>query len=114
MGKLKAFIAIAIAVGGFYVGWELIPPFFHNYELKDDLDDIARVNSYTHKTDDDIKALVIKRASDMNISLKDEQVQVSRNVDGMGISVHYQVHVDLLVHPVDLDFTTESINKRAY
>ena len=42
MGKIKGLIALLILVGGFYVGWKMIPPYLHNYELKDDLDEIAR------------------------------------------------------------------------
>ncbi|HEY6253697.1 MAG TPA: hypothetical protein VI685_27395 [Candidatus Angelobacter sp.] len=112
MGKLKAAIALIIIVGGGYVGWELIPPYFHNYEFQDDLDDVARVNSYTHKTDEDIKTLVIQKADNLGITLKPESITVSRNLDGVGISVHYSVHVDLILHPIDLDFTANSINKR--
>ena len=112
MGKLKAALALIIVVGGFYVGWELIPPYFHNYEFQDDLDDVARVNSYNRKTDEDIKAIVIQKAKDAGITLKEEEITVSRSGDGMGISVHYTVHVDLILHPIDLDFTANSLNKR--
>jgi hypothetical protein len=112
MGKLKGFLALVILVGGAYVGWELIPPYFHRYEFQDDLDEIARVNSYNQKTDDDVRAIVIKHASDLDIPLKENQITISRGGDGLGISVHYRVHVDMVVHPVDLDFTANSLNKR--
>jgi hypothetical protein len=39
-------------------------------------------------------------------------VIVTRKVDGLGISVKYKVHVDMVVHPVDLEFTANSLNKR--
>ena len=45
MGKIKGLIAVLILGGGFYVGWKMIPPYFHKYEFQDDLDEIARVNS---------------------------------------------------------------------
>jgi len=112
MGKLKGALALIIIVGGFYVGWEIVPPYFHNYEFQDDLDDVARVNSYTHKTDEDIKTLVIQKADNLGITLKGEEISVSRTIDGMGISVHYHVHVDMILHPIDLDFTANSMNKR--
>jgi|SRR5579864_885960 len=112
MGKIKAVLALLIVGGGIYLGWELIPPYFHNYEFQDDLDDVARVNSYTHKTDEDVKALVIKKAGDLGITLNEEAISVSRTIDGMGISVHYTVHVDLILHPMDLDFAASSVNNR--
>jgi len=112
MGKLKALIALVIIFGGIFVGWKMIPPYFHKYEFQDDLDDIVRRNSYTNKTDDDVRAVVIKQADSEGIQLKEDQITISRGGEGLGITVHYQVHVDLLVRPVDLDFTVASMNKR--
>jgi hypothetical protein len=112
MGKIKGILALVILVGGIYLGWELIPPYFHRYELQDDLDDIARVNSYNQRTDDDVRAIVIKHAGDLDIPLKENQVTISRGSDGLGITVRYRIHVDMMVHPVDLDFTANSMNKR--
>lgn len=112
MGKVKAILALVLILGGTYVGWKMIPPYFHKYEFQDDLDDIARRNSYTHKTDDEVRALVIQQASTLDIPLKEDQITITRTGDGLGISVHYQIHVDMVVHPVDLDFTADSMNKR--
>ena len=112
MGKLKGIIGFLLIIGGIYVGWELIPPYFHNYEFQDNLDEIARRNSYTTKTDDDVRAIVIQEAGTLSIPLKEDQINISRNADGMGISVHYRIHVDMIVHPTDLDFTVNSVNKR--
>lgn len=112
MGKLKAFLALLIIFGGGYLCWALIPPYFHKYQLQDELDEIARRNSYTHKTDDEVRTLVIEKASSLDIPLKEDQIIVSRSSDGLGISVRYHIHVDIPVHPVDLDFTAASMNKR--
>lgn len=114
MGKVKGLIALLLIFGGIYVGWKMIPPYFHKYEFQDDLDEIARRNSYTHKTDDEVRASVIQQASSYDIPLREEQVNISRSVDGIGISVRYRIHVDMVMHPVDLDFAVSSINKRAY
>jgi len=114
MGKIKGLIALLILGGGFYVGWKMIPPYFHKYEFQDDLDEIARRNSYTHKTDDEVRASVIQQAGTRDIPLREEQVNITRTKDGIGISVRYQVQVDLMVHRVDLDFTVNSMNNRAY
>jgi len=112
MGKLKALIGITIIVGAFYVAWNMIPPYFNNYQLQDGLDDIARKTSYTSASDDDVKKMVIAKAETEDIHLREEQVSVSRTRDGINISVKYRIHVDMIVHPVDLDFVANSINKR--
>ena len=112
MGKLKGFIGVAVILGGFYVAWNMIPPYFYNYQFQDDLDDIARRTSYTTRNDDEVKDIVIKKAEGDNIPLKAEQITVSRGGEGIGITVKYRIHVDMVVHPVDLDFTANSLNKR--
>ena len=112
MGKVKAIIALVIIFGGTYLGWKIIPPYYHKFEFQDELDDIARRNSYTQKTDDDVRTIVIQKATTLDIPLREDQISITRTGDGLGISVHYQIHVDMIVHPVDLDFTAMSMNKR--
>ena len=111
-GKLKAVIGILIIVGGIYVAWNMVPPYFHNYQFQDDLDEVARTNSYMRRSDDDVRATVIKKAEALGIPLKEDQIIINRLADGLGISVHYHVHVDMILHPVDLDFTANSLNRR--
>lgn len=112
MGKLKGLLGLAVIVGGFYVAWNMIPPYFHNYQLQDDLDEIARKDTYYPVSDDDVKKAVLAKAEDESIPLKEEQIQVTRQGNALGISVKYHVHVDMAVHPMDLDFAANSYNKR--
>jgi hypothetical protein len=112
MGKVKGLIGILVVVIGFYVAWNMVPPYFNNYQLQDALDDIARKGSYTAQTDDDIKKAVIAKAEAEDIKLKEDQIVVSRVRDMLGITVKYRIHVEMLVHPMDLDFTANSLNKR--
>jgi len=112
MGKIKGLIGLAVIVGAFYVAWILIPPWFHNTQLQDDLDDIARRNSYTSMTEDDIKKIVITKAQDDEVKLKEDQIVITRTANGLAISVKYRVHVDIIVHEWDWDLAANSINKR--
>lgn len=112
MGKLKALIGLLVVGGAFYVTWNMVPPYFHNYQLQDDLDDIARRNSYTIVSDDEVKKIVINKAADDSVTLKEDQITLVRTPNGLGITVKYHIHVDMIVHPVDLDFSAISMNKR--
>jgi hypothetical protein len=112
MGKLKGLIFLGIVAAGIYVGWNMIPPYFNNYQLQDDLDDIARRVSYTTTNEEGVKLIVINKAKADDVTLKAEEITVTRGPDGLGISVHYRVHLDLMVRPVDLDFSANSMNKR--
>lgn len=112
MDKLKGIIALVVVVAVIYVAWNVTPPYFYNYQFQDDLDDIARRNSYVNKNEDDIRDLVIKKAASDSITLREDQVTITRGADGVGITVRYRVHVDMILHPVDLDFSANSYNKR--
>jgi hypothetical protein len=112
MGKLKALIGIALLAGMVYFFWNWIPVKMNNANFQDALDDIARRASYTALSDDDIKSIVIIKAKSMDIPLKENQITVFHETSGLGITVRYHVHLDLLVHPYDEDFTASSMNKR--
>ena len=111
-GKLKALALLLIVFGSFYVGWKVIPVYVTKYQLQDELDELARRASYTAKTEDEIRQSVINKASSMDVPLREDQVAVTRMQDGVGITIHYHVRVDLVVRPVDFDFTVNSFNKR--
>ena len=109
--KVKGIIALLVIVAGIYVGWNMIPPYFNKYQFQDDLDDIARRTTYNPISDDDLKQAVIRKALGRDIVIKENQISLSRAGTAVAISVRYTVHVDMIVHPVDLDFTVDSHNK---
>jgi hypothetical protein len=109
--KLRAIIFLLVIAGGIYVGWNMIPPYFNKFQFQDDLDDLVRRSSYMPVPDDDLKQAVIKKAAARDIIIKENQIMLSRVANTVAISVHYSVHVDMIVHPVDLDFTVDSHNK---
>jgi len=110
MEKLKALIGILVIVGGFYYGWNMIPPYFRNYQFQDDLDDVARVATYNVRSDEELKQAVIKKAQARDIVLKEDQISITRIATGIAISVKYRVHVEMIGHQTDLDFTANSKN----
>jgi len=112
MEKLKGIIAILVVAAIVYVAWSVIPAYWYNYQFKDDLDELARRLSYTNKSDEDIKDMVIKKAASDNVVLRDDEVTVTKAGAEVSLSVKYRVHVDIIVHPVDLDFALVSYNKR--
>jgi hypothetical protein len=112
MGKLKAFIGVMVVVAGFYYAWNMIPPYFHRSQFQDELDDIARRATYSPMTEDDVKQLVMRKAvADELPPLKEDQIAVAKSPTGLTISVHYTVHIDMIVYQTDLDLTANSHNK---
>ncbi|HEY6306745.1 MAG TPA: hypothetical protein VI488_09860 [Candidatus Angelobacter sp.] len=112
MGKLKALVGVLVVFGGFFYAWNMIPPYFHRSQFQDELDDIARRASYSSISEDDLKRMVIIKAQTDDLPpLKEDQITVVKGAGTVSISVHYRVHVDMIVYQTDLDFIANSHNK---
>jgi hypothetical protein len=113
MKTLKLLFSLGLLAVVVYSGWQLIPPYFYNYQFQDAIDNEARISSYTNsRTEDDIKNSVLKKAQDLEIPLNAEGVQVQRLPNNViYIETHYSVHVDLPGYPLDLQFKATSKNK---
>jgi uncharacterized protein DUF4845 len=96
MNTIKAIIGILVIVGGIYLGIQAIPPYFYNYQFKDDLVQIAQFGSANLKSEEDIRNEVLKKAASYNLPVRAEQVQVTREGGDVGISVNYNVVVNLV------------------
>jgi predicted membrane protein len=111
MKALRAILGVAFIVAVLYCIWMLFPPYFHNYELQDAVADEARMNTYTQKSEDDMRESIWRKVKDMEIPLARDQINVQRDSGGVAIWMDYTVHVDLPAYPVDLKFHTSSKNK---
>ena len=111
MKYFKPFLGVAILLTFIYLCFELIPPFFKNYQFQDFLDSEARRTSYTTLTEDAIRSEVLREARGDDLPITVEQVHIIRGQNLVQISVDYTVHVDLLFFPQDLHFNASSSNK---
>jgi hypothetical protein len=98
---------IAVAV---YVGFQVVPPFFANYQFQDAIQNEAVLQSYSNKSEDDIRTTIFKKAQDLNIPIQEDQIMVQRAGGGgsLSISATYTVHLDLPYYPLDLVFRPAS------
>ena len=118
MATLKLIIGAAVIAATVMVGLKLIPPYFANYELEDEIKTEALQSTYSTRSEEDIRDAVIKHARNYDIALTPKQVHVSR-VGGMGtgtlaIDADYSVPVDLSGYSTTLEFHPSSKNKGIY
>lgn len=111
MKTIKALVGLAVLVGGIYLGWTMIPPYFNSYKLDDIVADEARINTYSNKTEDAMRETIYQKAKDLDIPVTRENINVTRNGQSVTIDVNYTVHLDYPIHPVDLHFQSSSKNK---
>jgi len=111
MKQIKALLGVGIVVAAFYVVFKLMPPYYNNLQFQDAVETEARNQSYTTKSEAEIREIVLKRAKENDIPVTIDQIRVQRTGAEVTINVEYVVHVDLLVRPIDLKFQAGSKNK---
>ena len=118
MGTVKLVLGIFVMVAVVYLGVELVPPYFANYQFQDAIESEARLATYSTKTEDTIRDEVFKKASELEIPLAKDQIKVARtgpqNAGSLMIETHYTVHVDLPGYPLDLTFDPSTKNKSPF
>ena len=112
MRTLKLVVALGVIAVGVYVGFQLVPPFFANYQFQDAIQNETVLQSYSNKTEDEIRSTIYKKAQELEIPIREDQINVQRvGTGGSGsltISVTYTVRVDLPYYPLDLEFRPAS------
>jgi hypothetical protein len=97
-GKVGFLISLAILLAGAYVAYVLVPIKIRTYEFKDAMRDQARFGAVHSKRDDVVVERLMKKAKQLRIPLKEENLQVTRDGGMYVITARYTVPVDLAVY----------------
>jgi hypothetical protein len=118
MGTIKMFLGIFVIVGGLYASIKVVPPYFANYQFQDAIKDEAVRDSYSPKSEDEIRQTIFKKAQELEIPLSLENNHVTRQGNQFSgtVIIHaaYMVHVDIPGYPMDLHFDASTENKGAF
>jgi hypothetical protein len=118
MSTIKAVFGIFVMVATVYLGVQLIPPYFSNYQFEDAIKNEATLSTYSLKPEDAIRDTIFKKAQDLEIPVGKDGIKVRRNgAVGSGslvIEADYTVHVDLPGYPLDLHFNPSTSNKGVF
>jgi hypothetical protein len=84
VGKIKLIVGVAVFVLVMSIAWQLASCELANYELRDDLKDIAsmggaRIGLLAQSTDAELRDAVILRAAGHDINLAPDQILVRRS-----------------------------------
>jgi hypothetical protein len=115
MSSIKMFFGLFVIAAAVFIGVKIVPPYFENYQFQDAVKNEATLDTYTNKTENDIRTAVFRKAQDLDIPIKEEEIHVQRQgMQGSGliiIRVPYMVHVDLPGYPMDLHFDASTENR---
>jgi hypothetical protein len=118
MGTIKLIIGVGLVGAVVALGLFVIPPYFTNYQFEDDIKTEALTLTYTTKTEDEIRQIIYKKATDMDIPISPQQITVQRTgTQGSGsllIDANYTVRVNLPGYPFDLPLHAGTKNQGIY
>lgn len=115
MKTLKLLFVFAVIGAAAYVGALVVPAYWNFYQFQDAIDSEARIQTYTQKSEADIRESMWKKAQDLSLPLANaEAIKVERTPGSVAISTQYTVHIDIPVHSFDLNFQPQSQNRKAY
>jgi hypothetical protein len=109
--RLRVVVVTALLVAFAYTSYKIIPPYFANYQLEDDIhqESLFSIGKFN---DDAIKDHVFKEMQSRGVDATKEAIHIQQNdARGLKILVDYTVTVDLLVYDLHLHFTPSSNNQ---
>ena len=117
VAKIKVILGLIVFAFVASTGWQVASCELANYELKDDLNDIAsmggaRIGLAAQQSNDDLRATVIRKAAGHDIVLEPEQIAVRRSgtveAPAVSLEVRYRRRVWVPGAAVVLRFTASN------
>jgi hypothetical protein len=110
--KMNLMITLAIIVAVAFVCVKVIPPYFANYQFQDAIESESRfaLTGYPKRSLDDVQDEVYKKAQDLGIPAKRDDIKVMLANGQVTISLDYSVPIDLSVYQFVLQFHPHADN----
>lgn len=110
--KLNLLITVLILGSMVYAAVQIVPPYFANYQFQDAIETESRfaLTGYPKRSQDDIQNEIFKKAQDLGIPVKHDDIKVDMTTGTVGISTDYSVPIDLKVYQFTLQFHPHADN----
>ncbi|MFY9691232.1 MAG: hypothetical protein WA369_19820 [Candidatus Acidiferrales bacterium] len=110
--KLNTLITLAIVGAMVFAAVKIVPVYVANYQFQDSIESESRfaLAGYPKKSVDDIRDDVFKKAQDLGIPAKEEDIQVTVNDSAVDIGLDYTVLIDLAVYQWNKQFHVHADN----
>jgi Domain of unknown function (DUF4845) len=110
--KLNNLIVIAILGALVFLAVKIVPVYLNNYEFQDSIESESRfaLAGYPKKSVDDIRDDVFKKAQELGIPAKEDDIQVTVDNSDVDIGLDYSVPINLAVYQFTLQFHPHADN----
>ena len=110
--KINLVITLMIMAAMIFAAVKVVPVYFANYQFQDAINSESRfaLTGYPKRTIEDVRDDVYKKAQELQIPAKREDIQVSMQSGYVNISLDYSVPIDLSVYQFSLQFHPHADN----
>jgi hypothetical protein len=109
--KLNTLFVLIILALMIFSAVKIAPPYFANYQMQDSMETEARFAIANRKPLEEIRDDVWKKAQELGIPVKRDDIRVTTNQSTIEISIIYTVPIDLQVYQFNLDFHPHADNR---
>ncbi len=106
--QLSSVLMLVVLAAALFVGAQIVPVEFHNFELQNKLAQEARISAYYNTDNDHIRQAVVEKAHRLDLPITVEQVFITRVGADVTIQVKYSTPVVLPFYRFNLHFTDNS------
>ena len=109
---MSALLMIAVLGALGFIAVKIVPVYVSNYEFQDSIETESRfaLASYPKKNIDDVRDDVFKKAQDLGIPAKRDDIQITIENTNVDIGLDYTVPIDLAVYQFSLQFHPHADN----
>jgi hypothetical protein len=110
--KISFLFTIVIVGAMIFAGVKIVPPYVENYQFQDSIAAESRfaLAGYPKKNADEVRDDIFKKAQELNIPVKAEDIRVSMTNGNVEIALDYSVPIDLKVYQFTLQFHPHADN----
>jgi YbbR domain-containing protein len=97
-GHFKLILTLLFLAAVAFFAFKTIPVYVNNYELNDDIRELAIQATASHSSADAVQNQVLQDAKGLGLPVTPEEVNVTAGNGGVSIDVDYKVPIDLKVY----------------
>ncbi len=110
--KISLLITLVIVAALGFTAIKIVPVYVENYQFQDSIEAESRfaLTGYPKRSPDDVRADIYKKAQELDIPVKPEDIRVSMTNGAVEIGTDYSVPIDLKVYQFTLQFHPHADN----
>jgi YbbR domain-containing protein len=110
--KMSLVITLVILGAMAFTAVKIVPVYVDNYQFQDSIEAESRfaLTGYPKKSTEDVRADIYKKARELDIPVKSEDIRVNIQSGSVEIGTDYSVPIDLKVYQFSLNFHPHADN----